>query len=55
MKPTYEQIARDFDLWQEWADTYGVLTREQFDAEPYTERLQVLIEAFGPEPEPAPA
>lgn len=52
MSPTYDQIASDFDLWQEYADTAGAISREEFDAMSHAGRVAMQIEAFGPEPPP---
>ena len=52
-RPTYEQIASSFDLWQEYADTSGAFGRGEFDAMSVADRVSLLIEAFGPEPERA--
>lgn len=52
--PTYTQIAGDFDLWQEYVDTAGTITREEFDAMSHADRVALQVEAFGPEPPPVP-
>ena len=52
--PTYEQIAGSFDLWQEYADTAGVFARDEFSSLSIADRVALLIEVFGPEPERAP-
>jgi len=53
-RPTYEQISASFDLWQEYADTAGSMNRDEFDALSVADRVDLLIETFGPEPEQAP-
>jgi hypothetical protein len=52
-RPTYEQTAASFDLWQKCADPAGATTREEFDAMSTADRIDLLIQAFGPEPERA--
>ena len=52
--PTYTQIARSFDLWQEYVDTTGATSREEFDAMSHADRVALQVEAFGPEPPPVP-
>lgn len=51
---TYAEIAASFDLWQEYVDTAGTTSREEFDAMSTADRIAAQIEAFGPEPEPVP-
>lgn len=50
-RPAYEQIAGSFDLWQEYADTAGSFSRDEFDAMSLDDRVDLLIQTFGPEPE----
>ena len=53
-RPTYEQIASSFNLWREYADTSGAMSITDFEAMPQAARVAVLVETFGPEPEPVP-
>lgn len=53
-RPTHAEIASSFELWQEFVDTSGATTRQEFDAMTTADRIAAQIEAFGPEPEPAP-
>ena len=48
--PTYQQTAADFDLWREYVDTDGVMSREKFDAMPLAMRVALMTETFGPDP-----
>lgn len=50
---TRTAIAANFDLWREYIDTQGVMSREEFDAMSHLERLELIAETFGPEPERA--
>jgi len=53
-RPTYAQIAASFDLWQEYADSAGTTSRDEFDAMTTADRVDLLLSTFGPEPEQAP-
>lgn len=44
-------LATDFDLFQERADTGGTWTEEEFNSTPVAEKLRQLINAFGVEEE----
>lgn len=48
-RPTHDQMAKDFDLWQEYVDTDGVITENDFHAMTYADRLNLIVETFGPE------
>jgi hypothetical protein len=52
--PTYEQQARDWHLWREYVDLDAVMTIEEFEAMTVDERIELIIEAFGPEPNQPP-
>ena len=49
--PTYAEIAARHTIWQEYADRYGTMRRDEFDRLSPAQRVAILIEAFGPEPE----
>jgi hypothetical protein len=53
--PTYAQQASSFDLWQEYVDPQATITREQFDAMSHVDRVALIVETFGPEPDQKPA
>ena len=53
--PTYAQRASSFDLWQEYVDPQATITREQFDAMSHADRVALIVETFGPEPDQEPA
>jgi len=44
---TYEQIAENFRLWQEFVDTGAEMTEEEFDAMTTEEKVRIQVEAFG--------
>jgi len=45
------ELATDFDLFQEFADSDGTCTEDEFDSTPVAEKLRQLIDAFGVEVE----
>jgi hypothetical protein len=47
--PTYRQCALDWDLWCEWVNPGGDMSREEFDALTINERVALEIDCFGPE------
>lgn len=49
MNPTYEEIARDCNLWGEYVDTNAEMTEDEFDAMPVNEKLSVISACFGEE------
>lgn len=46
---TYAEIAADFSLWIEFVDTDATMSREEFNAMSIDEKVNLQIEAFGPE------
>ena len=46
---TYAEIASSFELWQEFVDRQGAMSREEFDAMSHGLRVFAQVEAFGPE------
>lgn len=48
-KPTYEQIAKSFDLWGEYVDPQATMTQEQFDAMSVKEKIKIQIDLYGEE------
>jgi hypothetical protein len=53
-KFTYEQIARSFQLWGEYVDPMATMTEEQFEEMEMEERLQIMVDCFGPEQDDEP-
>jgi Holliday junction resolvase RusA-like endonuclease len=47
--PSYEKIAADFSLWQEYIDPDATMPREEFDGMSHGERVAFIDENFGPE------
>ena len=43
------EIANNWTLWQEYVDPSATMTREEFDAMPLAEKLQIQADCFGPE------
>lgn len=48
-KPTYEQIANDFNLWGEYVDPDATMTEEKFDGLSVEEKIEMQVEMFGKE------
>lgn len=48
---SYDEIAKDFTLWQEYVDTDGVTSKDEFDAMTIEQKVQLQIDTFGPEPD----
>ena len=48
-KPTYDQIARDYNLWQEYADPFAAISEIKFNRMSHADRVSLMIETFGPE------
>jgi len=46
---TYEDIARDFNLWGEYVDPHGVMSEEDFDSMTVEEKIDLLKKLFGNE------
>jgi hypothetical protein len=49
-KPNYQEIAASWPLWQRYAYLDGAMTEVEFDALSIEQRVQLQIDAFGPEP-----
>jgi hypothetical protein len=50
----YAEIASSFDLWQDYIDPNATTSRAEFDAMSHADRVALIVETFGPEPEPVP-
>jgi len=48
-KLSYAQIAQSFDLWTDHVDPLGTMTRDEFDAMPFADRIALIETIFGPE------
>jgi len=46
---TYEQIAQNYDLWLEFVDTDGNMSRETFDSTPAETLIAMMVDMFGEE------
>jgi ribosomal protein L37E len=49
LHPTYDELAGDWQMWQEYVDTGANMTEEEFDAMSEDERLEFLVGCFGKE------
>lgn len=48
-RPSFLEVASSYELWKEYADTFGVDTLEWFNQTPLEEKLQILEDCFGEE------
>ena len=44
---TYEKIAADYRLWQEFVDPHHQMTQAEFDALTTEQKVQIQVAAFG--------
>lgn len=44
---TYEKIAADYRLWQEFVDPHHQMTQAEFDALTTEQKVEIQIAAFG--------
>lgn len=51
MRYTKEQIAKNLSLWNAYFNIDGLMTDDEFNEMTYDERLEMLIDAFGPDEE----
>jgi len=49
MKHTNEQIANDWNLWNQYVNPSGAQTIEQWEALTISERIAIIVECFGNE------
>lgn len=47
--PTYEEIAKSFELWREYVDPSGHDTEEKFNAMDVEAKIAFQVRCFGPE------
>lgn len=48
---TYEKIAADYRLWQEFVDPHNTMTQAEFDVLTTEQKIQIQVAAFGQENE----
>ena len=48
-EPTDADIATDWNLWAEYVDPGGTMTKGEFSAMPIQEKLYLMEDCFGPE------
>jgi hypothetical protein len=53
-RPTYDEIASSYPLLQEHIDPSAATSRAGFDAMSHDDRMALITETFGPEPERVP-
>ena len=49
MAPSYQQQANDYNLWQEYFDTGGQMSEDEFNAFTEAEKVDMLRQCYGPE------
>lgn len=47
MSPTREQIAQSWDLWIDYVDPLGVMSREEFDGTDIRGRMALMAAIYG--------
>jgi hypothetical protein len=48
-KHTNEELAENFNLWQEYVDPSGLTSREEFEAQSVEEKIAFIVSCFGNE------
>ena len=46
---TYAEISTDFNLWIEYVDADATMTKTEFDALTTEKKVEIQVQAFGPE------
>ena len=46
-KPTYEEIAKNFDLWGDYVDPLATMAKENFDSLSVEDKIKLIIDIFG--------
>jgi hypothetical protein len=46
---TYKNIAADYSLWIEYVDTLGLDSEDTFNQQTVEEKIDFLVQCFGPE------
>lgn len=48
-KRTYEETARNFELWAEYVDPHATMTKEEFERMSVAEKVKTQEDIWGPE------
>jgi hypothetical protein len=48
---TYQQCAENFEIWAEYVDPDGTMTRKEFDEMTTANKIQICVDCFGAEEE----
>ncbi len=51
-KPTYNEIASNYQFWMEYIDVIGLDTKEQFESLSLQRKIDMLVQCFGVEDSP---
>jgi len=46
---TYQECAENFEIWAEYVDPDGTMTREEFDEMTTENKIQICVDCFGKE------
>lgn len=46
MNPTNQEIASDYELWEQYADPHGTMTEDEFDNLTHRQKTRMLSEMF---------
>lgn len=49
MSPSYEQIAQNFSLWEEYIDPQGYMSEEEFRKLSVNKKVKIIHSIFGEE------
>jgi hypothetical protein len=53
MYPTRDEIARSYDLWEQYVDPSHTMTEAEFSALSIKQRMEIMAETFGANTESA--
>lgn len=54
LRPTYDEIAGSFALWEEYVDPLGYRSDAEFNAMSHADRMAQIVEVLGPKPDGVP-
>ncbi len=47
--PTNYEVATNYSLWQEYQDPDSLVSETEFDDMPLSQRVKLVVDAFGPD------
>lgn len=54
LRPTHDECASSFTLWQEYIDPLGTTSEAEFNAMSHADRVAQIVQTFGPRTEQIP-